>query len=160
MSILLTREKIEQRIMNFRSVMRDAKLPITPQKLAIFQFLASTQIHPTAQDIYRKMQYYFETISFATVYKNLKKFTDLGLLRVIELRDNTARYDAGLEPHHHLINLDTSEVLDIDPKEVGDIKIPLDAYAYELDSVSVNFFVREKGLSRYERFKATKQGVT
>lgn len=154
---MLTREKIEQRIKIFRQTMKKNRLPITPQKLAIFQFLASTESHPGAQDIFEKMKYYFENISFATVYKNLNKFHQLNLLRKIEMKDNTVRYDAGMEIHHHIINLENGEISDVFPEEMNEISIPQKVRQFELDSVSVNFFVKNrKPVSRYERFQQKK----
>lgn len=154
---MLNREKIEQRIKNFRLTMKRNHLPITPQKLAIFQYLASTESHPSAAIIFEKMKYYFENISFATVYKNLKKFHELNLLRKIEMKNNTVHYDAGIEPHHHIINLETNDILDIFPEEMEEFKIPKKVHEFEIESVSINFFVKnKKKVSRYEKFKQAK----
>lgn len=151
---MIEREIIQHRIQNFQEVMRLRKLPITSQKLRIFQFLASTENHPSAQEIYERMKTYFPTISFATVYKNLKKFTDLNLTREIEMKTGTARYDANMDPHHHLINLDTEDILDISTQEVGEVHVPHVVNNYELDNISINFFVRNKPeQSRYEQLK-------
>lgn len=150
----ITREIIHDRIQNFREVMKDKHLPITPQKLSIFQFLSSTKSHPSAQDIYLRMQTYFPSISFATIYKNLKKFIDLKLIRSIEMKNGTARYDADMDPHHHIINLSTNEITDLDTQEVGEVHIPKEINNYELDSISINFFVKNKPqTSRYEQLR-------
>ncbi len=150
----ITREIIHDRIQNFREVMKAHNLPITPQKLSIFQFLSSTKSHPSAQDIYTRIQTYFPSISFATIYKNLKKFIDLKLIRSIEMKNGTARYDADMDPHHHIINLSTNEITDLDTQEVGEVSIPKDINKYELDSISINFFVRDKPkISRYEQLR-------
>jgi Fur family peroxide stress response transcriptional regulator len=153
----ITRELIHDRIQNFRKVMKIHNLPITPQKLSIFQFLSSTKSHPNAQEIYKRMQTYFPSISFATIYKNLKKFSDLRLVRSIEMKNGIARYDANMDPHHHIINLTTNEVIDLDTQDIGEVHIPKDVTKYELDSVSINFFVRNKPqTSRYERLRRRK----
>ncbi len=150
----ITREIIHDRIQNFRTVMLARKLPITHQKLGVFQFLASTQNHPSAQEIYERMQSYFPTISFATIYKNLKKFENLRLIRSIEMKDGIARYDANMDPHHHIINLSSNEVIDLNTQDVGEVHIPKDVTQYDLDSISINFFVRDKPkLSRYEQLR-------
>ncbi len=150
----ITREIIHNRIQNFREVMKANNLPITPQKLSIFQFLSSTKSHPSAEEIYTRIQTYFPSISFATIYKNLKKFIDLRLIRSIEMKDRTVRYDADMDPHHHIINLSTNEITDLDTQEVGEVHIPKDINNYELDSISINFFVRDKPkTSRYEQLR-------
>ena len=156
---MLKRQKIEERIKKFRQIMQSEKLPITPQKLSIFQFIASIDTHPTAQEIYKKMQYYFENIAFATVYKNLKKFENLNLIRLVEIRDNTARYDANMESHHHLINIETNEITDIEADQIPAIKLPNAFTQYDLESVSINFFVHSKHQNRYEQYQAQKQAL-
>jgi len=155
---MLERQYIQDRIQNFREVMQKQNLPITSQKLHIFQFLASTESHPSAQEIHERMKTYFPTISFATIYKNLKKFIKLGLLREIEMKTGIARYDANMDPHHHLINLDTEIIKDVSTQEVGEVHIPKIVNNYELESISINFFVKNKPkISRYERLK--KRGI-
>ncbi len=137
--------------------MKRDHLPITPQKLAIFQFIASTQSHPSAQEIFEKIQYYFANISLATIYKNLSKFKKLELVREIEMKNSLARYDGEMKPHHHIINLDTNEILDIDPSEIGSFQIPEKIKQFNLDSISINFFVHSKAiLSRFEELKASR----
>ncbi len=151
---MIPREIIHDRIQNFQKTMKIRKLPITSQKLHIFQFLASTDSHPGAQEVYERMKTYFPTISFATVYKNLKKFSDLRLIREIEMKTGTARYDANMDPHHHLINLDTEKIEDISTQEVGEVHIPQLVTQYDLENVSINFFVRNKPIqSRYEQLR-------
>ncbi len=151
---MISREDIHNRIQNFRTVMQTRKLPITSQKLHIFQFLASTQNHPGAQEVYERMKTYFPTISFATVYKNLHKFKKLNLIREIEMKTGTARYDANMDPHHHMINIDTEEIHDIATQEIGEVHIPYVVNNFELESISINFFVRNKPeMSRYEQLK-------
>jgi Fur family transcriptional regulator, peroxide stress response regulator len=134
----------KKRIQYFEEICRENKLPITPQKLEIFKFLASTTAHPSAQEIFQVMKKKFPRISFSTVYKNLKKLKILKLVREIEMKNNIARFDANLADHHHIINLDSGEILDVFAEQIGEIPIPEQAKNFTLEGVSVNFFVRDK----------------
>ena len=131
-------------IFDFMKQSRAKKLPITPQKIEIFTYIASTRQHPNAKKIWQEVQEIFPNISFATIYKNLKNFEKLGFLRATEMPDGTKRYEVNMEPHHHLINLDTKKITDIDVSEVGKISLPKAAEKFEIDSIQVNFFVRNK----------------
>lgn len=107
-------QELEARMKNFKQVCRQYKLPQTPQKLAIFQTLAASCTHPSAQEIYDRVKEKFTNISLATVYKNLKKFTVLGLCIEIPIPGEANRYDAKLEIHGHAVDTDTGLVHDLD----------------------------------------------
>ena len=128
------------RLTHFQKICREKKLPLTPQKLAIFTALASTTTHPSAQMLFAKLKNKLPQLSLATVYKNLKQFEKLGLVKLITLPDGTARFDADMSEHQHIVNLDTRAVSDIFTK----IKLPSFSAAKKLALVgtSVKFFVR------------------
>ena len=131
-------------IHEFMAKSREKKLPITPQKIEIFTYIASTNRHPNAKKIWSEVREIFPRISFATVYKNLKNFKKLGFLRQTEMPDGTKRYEVDTNPHHHMINLDNGRITDIDIAEIGEIKIPENIAKFDLDNIQVNYFVRNK----------------
>jgi Fur family peroxide stress response transcriptional regulator len=133
----------DRRIQRMGDLCRELNLPLTPQKVEIFRYLAATSCHPSAQEIFEAMKKRFPTIAFSTVYKNLTKFKELGLVREIPMKDgSSSRFDANMENHHHIINLDTLEVIDVDSEEIGEICIPQSLDKYQLEKVSIKFYVR------------------
>ena len=50
---------------------KEKKLKLTPQRLAVYQYLKSTREHPSAETIYKALQPNYPTMSLATVYKTL-----------------------------------------------------------------------------------------
>lgn len=114
----VTPQELKARMENFKQVCRQNKLPQTPQKLVIFQHLAASCTHPSAQEIYDRVKEKFTNISLATVYKNLKKFTVLGLCIEIPIPGGANRYDAKLEIHGHAVDTANGLVHDLElPKE-------------------------------------------
>ena len=113
-NMTVTLQEIQARLENFKKFCRQHKLPQTPQKLAIFRVLASSCSHPSAQEIYDRVKEEFYNISLATVYKNLKKFTVLGLCLEIPIPGGNTRYDAKLEIHGHAVDTDTDLVYDLE----------------------------------------------
>ena len=134
-----------RRIQRFGDKCRELSIPLTPQKMEIFKYLASTIRHPSAQEIFEAMKKMFSNISFSTVYKNLTKFEEMGFVREIPMKDgSSSRFDANMENHHHIVNLDTGEIVDIAPEEVGEVCIPASLEKYQLEKISVKFYVRNR----------------
>lgn len=109
-----TEQAVKLRLENFKQVSREYKLPLTPQKVAIFRTLAASCSHPRAQEIYEQVKLEFPSISLATVYKNIKQFLALGLAFEIPMPDGPARYDAKLEIHSHAVNTADGSVYDLE----------------------------------------------
>lgn len=136
----LTAAQINARIQHFRTVCREQGLPLTPQRSAIYSFLAATLEHPSAQAIYTTLKKDFPNLSLATVYKNLEALEKVGLIRKVMLRDGSARWDADISPHHHIINLTTGAVSDF----FGASALPQPTLprGLTLEFASVHFYVR------------------
>lgn len=72
------------------------------QKTLIFEIVASTMSHPTADWVYEQARRGMPRISLGTVYRNLKQLTAEGLLVEINTTRGASRYDANLSKHSHL----------------------------------------------------------
>ena len=107
----------QQRIAEFPEVCRRAGLKVTPQRSIIFAMLASTDVHPTPEEVYSEIRKSSPSISLATVYKILDLFQARGFIRRVSTQDQVARYDANMESHHHLICSDCGRISDISFEE-------------------------------------------
>jgi Fur family peroxide stress response transcriptional regulator len=110
----ITQQELSQRLENFRNKSRQEHLPLTPQKSAIFQAIASSCEHPNVSEIYQQVKSEFPNISLATVYNNLKKFESLGLIVEIPVPGEPSRYDAKLEIHSHAVDSAAGRVYDLE----------------------------------------------
>ena len=72
----------------------------SPQRERIYQAVASSREHPTAQMVYRRLRPELPQLSLGTVYRNLRQLAQEGRLR--ELDGPVARYDSVLPPHGHV----------------------------------------------------------
>ena len=115
----ISQQEINKRLDNFRQASRHKGLPLTPQKLEIFRILASSCLHPQAADIYQEVKKTFPNISLATVYKNLIRFQELGLIIEIPLAGAPNRYDAKLETHSHAVDTASGKVYDLGTKPIN-----------------------------------------
>lgn len=96
-------ERTQQRIAEFPASCRKAGLKVTQQRSAIFAMLASTDSHPTPEEVYSEIRGSMPSISLATVYKILDLFHTRGFVRRVSTQNQVARYDANMESHHHLV---------------------------------------------------------
>ena len=72
----------------------------TRQRRLVYEAVASTDAHPTAEWAYERVRREMPRISLGTVYRNLQLLVSEGLLRSWT-RGRTTRYDADLAPHDH-----------------------------------------------------------
>jgi hypothetical protein len=79
----------EARAREMLTGVRAAGLKLTPQRIAIVRELAGDPSHPTAQEIFDRLQSSMPTMSFATVYNTLDALARAGLMRLaLEARRN------------------------------------------------------------------------
>lgn len=88
-------------------------LKLTPQRLAIFDYLDGNKEHPSADEIYTAVSKRFPTMSFATVYNTLEALRVKGEVLELTLDPEKKRFDPNTEPHHHLICIKCRRVVDI-----------------------------------------------
>ncbi len=88
-------------------------LKLTPQRLAVLQYLEGNKTHPSAEDIYRALKRRFPTISFATVYNILEALKEKGLVQELNIDPQKKRFDPDTSLHHHLICTECGKVVDL-----------------------------------------------
>lgn len=98
--MVLNREQIETEVV---AELREAGLKVTPQRLAVFRALWGDETHPTAQEIYERLQVQFPTMSFATVYNTLDALASIGRVRALTVGGGATRFDPNVATHHHAI---------------------------------------------------------
>ena len=82
------------------------------QRDAVYNNLCLRKDHPTAEDIYFSLKPVLPALSLATVYRNLAMLEENG--RIIRIGSGgTARYDADLSEHQHLLCEKCGKVFDI-----------------------------------------------
>ena len=88
-------------------------LKLTPQRIAVYEYLLGTSEHPSAEIIYSRLIEKFPTMSLATVYKSLKTLCEVELVQEINLGEGNFRYDAHIRDHAHFQCTSCSKVVDM-----------------------------------------------
>jgi Fur family peroxide stress response transcriptional regulator len=84
-------------------LLRERGLRVTEPRVAVLAYLASTDRHPTAEEVETAVNADGPILSRASVYNVLHSLTRAGLVAGMSLKDGAARYDAHVAPHHHLV---------------------------------------------------------
>ena len=92
---------------------RDSGLKLTPQRIAILEYLDGNKEHPSAEDVYKAVSRKLPTMSLATVYNTLMTLKQRGLGRELTMDPVKMRFDPQPAPHHHLICTDCRKIIDI-----------------------------------------------
>jgi len=103
----------KQALESFAASCRARGLSVTHQRVAVYEALLETDTHPGAEEIYRSVRTRFPTISRGTVYRTLETLCRLGLVADVGQTRGTARFEAALERHHHLVCLSCRSIIDV-----------------------------------------------
>ncbi len=114
-------------------------LKLTPQRLAILEYLENNRSHPSAEDIYNALKPRFPSMSFATVYNTLEILAKKGLVKEINVESTRKRFDAFTHPHHHFFCKNCRKVIDIENLK-DNIQVPEEIKDCELTEYHIVFY--------------------
>jgi Fur family transcriptional regulator, peroxide stress response regulator len=134
-------QEVERRLEQFKSAAKEAGIKLTHQRLEIFRAAASSVEHPSAETVYKAVRRTMPTVSLDTVYRTLWLLTDLGLLTTLGPRQDSVRFDANLQHHHHYLCVRCGLVRDFESTELNALRIP-DAVSRFGEVVSAHVEVR------------------
>ncbi|SEM59487.1 Fur family transcriptional regulator, peroxide stress response regulator [Syntrophus gentianae] len=114
-------------------------LKLTPQRLAILEYLKDNREHPSAADIYAAVSEKYQTMSFATVYNTLKALKDREHVLELAIDGGKKRYDPDTIRHHHLICTECRKIVDIFVE--FDLSVPeAELNGFEIRANHVDFY--------------------
>jgi len=132
---------VEARVEAFRKACASRGLKATHQRLEIYRELASTEGHPDAYTIHRRVCERIPTISRDTVYRNLKMLAEHGLISIVGMSHERLRFDAETGFHHHFVCVRCGLIRDFYSPRLEDIECPEEAEAFG-DPVSLHFEIK------------------
>jgi len=92
---------------------RNLGLKLTPQRIAILDYLDGNKRHPSAEDIYLDVSKKFPTLSLATVYTTLGALREKGKVLELTIDPDKKRYDPETGKHNHFICILCKRIIDI-----------------------------------------------
>ena len=123
---------------------------MTLPRQEIFNVLASTESHLSAEDIYFKVHKKYPGVGLTTVYRTLELLVNMCLVRRFDFGDGRGRYQLiegpkGRVHHHHLVCTSCGRVID---------------YTEFIDDEEELLDKTEKGLSKKYNFKIADHELT
>lgn len=100
----------------------EAGLKMTGQRKVILRVLDEAEDHPAVETVYDRAKAIDESISMATVYRTLNLLDELHLVVRQDFNENFARYDKNTDHHHHLIDVESGEVVEFQNAEIEEMK--------------------------------------
>jgi Fur family ferric uptake transcriptional regulator len=98
-------------------------LKMTDQRRVISRVLSAATDHPDVEQVYRRAADIDAKISIATVYRTVRLLEDAGVIERLDFGDGRARFEETREEHHHhLINVQTGEVIEFNSDELEAVK--------------------------------------
>lgn len=94
--------------------MQESRPRLTPQRLAVLEVVRQANDHPTAMDIFQRVQAVHSGIAYGTVYTALGALVKMGLVHELKFGDDASRYDGRMEPHHHALCLGCGALAEVE----------------------------------------------
>jgi Fur family transcriptional regulator, peroxide stress response regulator len=118
---------------------KSLNLKLTPQRLAVLEYLEGNTGHPSAQEIYAAVSEKFPTMSFATVYNTLRALKKGDRVTELSIDAGRKRFDPNTEAHHHLICVECRKIVDVFRE--FDLDLPQgEKQGFEISTNHVDFY--------------------
>ena len=105
-------------------LLQEHSITPTRQRIEIAAFLFQREQHLSAEKILAEVNSGNHRVSRATVYNTMGLFTSKGLLREVLIDRDRVFYDTNSTQHHHIYNVDTGELSDIENGMVNVTGVP------------------------------------
>ena len=89
-------------------------LRLTRPRRLVLEVVRGTDVHPTAEWVHRMVRRSLPRVSLGTVYRNLRRLVDAGLLT--EIAGPQTRFDGNQAEHHHFTCTRCGAILDLPAK--------------------------------------------
>ncbi|MCC7305633.1 MAG: transcriptional repressor [Alphaproteobacteria bacterium] len=99
-----------------------AGLKMTGQRRVILKVLGESPDHPSVDSVYERAKKIDQSISIATVYRTLSLLDEMNLVIRHEFQEGHSRYELNWDHHHHLIDLETGEVIEFQNDKLEKMK--------------------------------------
>jgi Fe2+ or Zn2+ uptake regulation protein len=101
--------------------MREERLKLTPQRLAVIEVLVDkTPLHPGADLIYQEARKKGKRLSLSTVYATLNELSKHGIIKMLEFDRMGNRYEVNTTEHINLICKGCKKIMDYKPPFIID----------------------------------------
>ena len=99
-----------------------AGLKMTGQRKTILHVIETSKDHPSVEEVYARAKEIDHSVSMATVYRTLSLLDELDLVIKHEFKEGFARFEVNEDHHHHLIDLESGDVIEFQNEKLEQLK--------------------------------------
>ena len=124
----------------FTEKLRSLGLRPTQQRIAICKLLFDRKdtFHFTIDDLKNNLKNISaKKISLATIYNTIHALKNKGYLKEISINSEKTYFDTNISNHHHFFDESKRELIDLEDKDVGKIKIKKSVPGKKITSIEV-----------------------
>lgn len=99
-----------------------AGLKMTGPRRVIIRVLGDSPDHPSVETVCERVKAVDPSISMATVYRTLNLLDEMNLVTRHDFKENFSRYEINTDHHHHLIDVETGQVIEFENDEIEAMK--------------------------------------
>ena len=118
----------------------------TVQRSIILEAIKNMPVHPTADDVYKAALQDNPTIGRATVYRNLNKLCEEGLIRKVEVPGGADHFDTNCKNHYHAKCIECGEIFDVEMEYIPEIEKYI---KNQLDFKIIDYDITFKGYCKH-----------
>ena len=124
----------------FIEKLRSSGLRPTKQRIKICKLLFDREktFHFTINDLSKILKKETsENISLATIYNTVHSFKEKGYLKEISVNKDKSYFDTNTSNHHHFLDTNTNELIDLKKEHVDKIRIKKNLPGKKITSIEV-----------------------
>jgi Fur family peroxide stress response transcriptional regulator len=115
---------------------------LTPQRMAVLRVLATSEEHPSVEQIYECVKADFPMTSLATIYKTVTLLKEMGEVLELGFSDDGNHYDGNKPyPHPHLVCTRCKKITDLQVANLSELPRKVaQSTGYRIVSQRLDFF--------------------
>ena len=124
----------------FIEKLRSSGLRPTKQRLKICKLLFDRKktFHFTINDLSKLLKNENgKKISLATIYNTVHSFKEKGYLKEISVNKDKSYFDTNTSDHHHFLDINTNELIDLKKEHVDKIRIKKNLLGKKINSIEI-----------------------
>jgi Fur family peroxide stress response transcriptional regulator len=121
-------------------VLRAAGYRLTRQRKAILNYLATTDGHPSAQQVFQEAKKDHPGLSLATVYNTLETLAHMGLIKILDFQALDNRHETNLVPHINLICTVCGKIQDFEDGSIIHAREVKEEFGFEVEDFRLEYY--------------------
>jgi Fur family peroxide stress response transcriptional regulator len=121
---------------DYTTILREHNLKATPQRLEILENIAKYG-HINIDKLFEKVRETFNSISLATIYKNINAMIENTILVEVKLPNTKTVYEIVKQKHYHLLCNNCQSIIDVEIDTSSIIDSVSTQYNFKVDKSDV-----------------------